>query len=248
MRKYHNTLLTTAAALALIVSAGVASAQEPSKSESPGAGAPRAAQNNPMGQHPGGAPSPSAGEQRPASAAQQQPSSNPSTAQQQQQRPGGTSMQRQPNNPATAQEHERRNGTSVQEQQRRGGMNAQQRTPNTPATAEKQGHGTNTAQGRNGLNGLQGNASGTNVQLSQQQRTDLRQSVIEAHGAPRVGHVDFDVTVGTAVPRDRIHLVPVPDTLVRIEPSWHGYLYFVYTDEIIVVNPNDMRIVGVLMV
>jgi hypothetical protein len=105
---------------------------------------------------------------------------------------------------------------------------------------------------RNGsLKGLQGNTSlpmQGNVNLNEHQKTTIRDRVINAHGAPRVGHVDFDVAVGTAVPRDRIDLVPVPDTLVRIEPRWHGYLYFVYEDEIVIVNPHDMRIVAVVTV
>jgi hypothetical protein len=46
-------------------------------------------------------------------------------------------------------------------------------------------------------------AAGVNVQLNEQQRTEIRTTVINAHGAPRVSHVDFDVTVGTVVPRER---------------------------------------------
>jgi hypothetical protein len=207
MRKYRNTLLTTAAAVALVVSAGLASAQEHSQTQSPTA-TPGASQSNPTGQRPGGTPS--ATQQRPSTSAQQQPSNTPATA---------------------------------QEQQRRNGVRGQQR----PSTAQEQPNrgGPNTTQGRNGLNA---NASGTNVQLSEQQRTEFRRTIIDARGAPKVGHVDFDVAVGTVVPRDRIHVVPVPDTLVQIEPSWRGFLYFVYTDEIVVVNPHDMRIVAVLMV
>ena len=51
------------------------------------------------------------------------------------------------------------------------------------------------------------------------------------------------MTVGTVIPRGRIHVVPVPETLVRIEPEWRGFLYFVYEDEVVVVNPRDMKIV-----
>jgi uncharacterized protein Smg (DUF494 family) len=61
-----------------------------------------------------------------------------------------------------------------------------------------------------------------------------------------VSNVDFDVTVGTVIPRGRIHVVPVPETLVRIEPEWRGFLYFVYEDEVVVVNPRDMKIVAVI--
>jgi Protein of unknown function (DUF1236) len=230
MRKYHNALLTTAAAVALVVSAGLATAQERSKPASPGTAAP-ATQSNPTGQTPAG--SPSAEQQRPSSSAQQQPSNTPTTAQEQQ--PS--------RNPATAQQQPSNNPASAQEQQPRNGIRGQPR----PSTAQQQPSrgGPNTAQGRNGLNA---NASGTNVQLSEQQRTEFRRTIIDARSAPKVGHVDFDVTVGTVVPRDRIHVVPVPDTLVQIEPNWRGFLYFVYTDEIVVVNPHDMRIVAVLMV
>jgi hypothetical protein len=43
-----------------------------------------------------------------------------------------------------------------------------------------------------------------------------------------------------APPQERIR--------VRIEPRWRGFLYFVYEDEIVVVNPHDMHIVAVVAV
>jgi hypothetical protein len=43
-----------------------------------------------------------------------------------------------------------------------------------------------------------------------------------------------------------VQIVPVPETLVSIEPEWRGYLYFVYEDEVVIVNPRYMRIVAVL--
>ena len=41
-------------------------------------------------------------------------------------------------------------------------------------------------------------------------------------------------------------VVPVPNTLVQIEPRWRGFLYFVYEDEVVIVNPHDMKIVAVV--
>ena len=104
----------------------------------------------------------------------------------------------------------------------------------------------NAQRGRIGTEGLQGNATGMNVQLDEQQRNEIRTTVLNGRGAPRVSNVDFDVTVGTVIPRGRIHVVPVPETLVRIEPEWRGFLYFVYEDEVVVVNPRDMKIVAVV--
>jgi hypothetical protein len=63
-----------------------------------------------------------------------------------------------------------------------------------------------------------------------------------------VGRVDFDVTVGTVIPQDRNQVVAVPETLVQIEPEWRGFLYFVYEDEVVIVDPSDMRIVAVVPV
>ena len=107
--------------------------------------------------------------------------------------------------------------------------------------------GPNTAQSRDErLKGLQGNATG--VVLNDEQRTRIRDTIINARGAPRVGSVDFDVAVGTAVPRGRIQIIPVPETLVQIEPEWRGFLYFIVRDELVIVNPQDMRIVAVVPV
>ena len=113
------------------------------------------------------------------------------------------------------------------------------------ATQERQ----NTAQSerKDLLKGLQGNASGINVQLSNEQREQVRTTVLNGRNAPRAGNVDFNVTVGTAIPHG-FRIMPVPETLVRIEPRWRGYRYFVYQDEVVIVNPRDMRIVAVVMV
>ena len=63
--------------------------------------------------------------------------------------------------------------------------------------------------------------------------------------APRVTNVNFNVRVGTVVPRT-VRIVPLPATLIEIEPTWRGYMYFVYQDKIIVVEPGTLRIVAVL--
>jgi hypothetical protein len=84
------------------------------------------------------------------------------------------------------------------------------------------------------------------ARLTDEQRTQIRNTVINARGAPRVSEVNFDVTVGTVIPRGRIHVVPISATLVQIEPEWRGFLYFVYEDEVVIVNPRDMRIVAVV--
>jgi hypothetical protein len=131
-----------------------------------------------------------------------------------------------------------------------GDRSAQGHERNGPAAQQQNQGGNNAAAQRehSGMQGLQGNATGMNVRLTDEQRTRIRDTVIRASGAPRVGRVDFDVTVGTVIPRDRIQVIAVPETLVQIEPEWRGFLYFVYEDEVVIVDPSDMRIVAVVPV
>ena len=147
----------------------------------------------------------------------------------------------------TAQDHQQFNTRAKTTESKNGRFAAQ------PENRNRRGAGT--AQGNESLKGLQGNTSvpmrvagGANVTLNEQQRTQIRDTIINDRGAPRVGNVDFDVTVGTTIPRGHLHLVRVPETLVRIDAGWRGFLYFVYNDEIVIVDPHDMRIVEVLPV
>jgi hypothetical protein len=84
----------------------------------------------------------------------------------------------------------------------------------------------------------------SNVSLSTEQKTTIREKVLTS-SAPRVSTVDFDVRVGTVVPRT-VRIEQVPATLVEIRPEWRSYRYFVYKDEIIIIEPDTLRIVAVL--
>lgn len=101
---------------------------------------------------------------------------------------------------------------------------------------------------RTGLQGLQGNAMGGNVQLSDAQRSQIRNTVLNAPTAPRVGNVNFPVIAGTVIPRGSVQIMPVPPTLARIDPAWRRLRYFVWMDDLVIVNPRDMRIVAVVYV
>jgi hypothetical protein len=79
--------------------------------------------------------------------------------------------------------------------------------------------------------------------LTVQQRTNLRETVLR--GGPRVTHINFRIGVGAVVPRT-VRLVTVSEPILAIYPEWSGDLYFAYGDEIVVVAPDTMQIVGVL--
>jgi hypothetical protein len=113
----------------------------------------------------------------------------------------------------------------------------QQQTQTPPAGGATQG----TAQQGSG-----GAMRSSNVSLTTEQKTTIRTKVLTS-SAPRVTNVAFDIRVGTVVPRT-VRVAPVPVTLIEIEPTWRGYMYFVYADEIIIVEPRTLEIVAVLAV
>lgn len=90
-----------------------------------------------------------------------------------------------------------------------------------------------------------GAAGSGSINLTTQQKTEIREKVLVS--APRVQSVNFSLNVGTVVPRT-VTLAAVPETIVVIHPQWRGYRYFVVRDEIVIVEPDTLKIVAVLEV
>ena len=126
--------------------------------------------------------------------------------------------------------------TTKQTQGERDKSGTQQQTQSPSTGGAKQG----TAQQGGGA------MRSSNVSLTTEQKTVIRSKVLTS-SAPRVTNVNFDIRVGTVVPR-AVRIAPVPVTLIEIEPTWRGYMYFVYADEIIIVEPRTLQIVAVLAV
>src|SRR5205085_7956024 len=100
----------------------------------------------------------------------------------------------------------------------------------TPSTQQSQGQQPSTGGTKQGTAERAG--GGGSVSFTTEQKTRIRQTVLTS-SAPRVTSVNFDVRVGTVVPHT-VRVAPLPPTLVEIQPSWRGYMYFVYNDEILV--------------
>jgi len=109
-----------------------------------------------------------------------------------------------------------------------------------PSTNQNNAQGT--PQGSPGV--TTGSTSSGSVQLTEQQRTEVREKVLV--NAPRESNVNFALNVGTAVPRT-LHLVAVPEVLIRFHPEWRRHRFFVVNDEIIIVD-NDFRIIAIVQV
>jgi hypothetical protein len=87
--------------------------------------------------------------------------------------------------------------------------------------------------------------AGASVTLTTEQRTRIRESVLVGGHAPRATNINFQIRVGTTIPRS-VHLVTVAPEIVEFYPAWRGFMYFVYEDEIIIVDPRSHKIVAVL--
>lgn len=153
-----------------------------------------------------------------------------------------TNSQTQTNNPPTS------NNQAQQAPSSRSNTNTAEQPNNRSNTAEQPNTRTNTAQEPNnsGSNTAQSSSAnvGGSINLSEQQRTRVSQSFARLNVRP-VTNVNFQVSVGTAVPRD-IRLEPVPSEIVEVAPQFRGYSYFAVRDEIVIVEPSSEKIVAVL--
>jgi hypothetical protein len=83
------------------------------------------------------------------------------------------------------------------------------------------------------------------VQLSEDQRSQIKTIIGRGHG-PRLGrNVNFDVRVGTRVPRS-VRYAVLPEDIVRIVPQYRGFDYFLVEDEIVIVDPHTLEIVAII--
>lgn len=263
MKMRTNTLLAGVAALALMAGTGLASAQEQNSGKQPQSSSSMKSSAAPKAQQQSGASHMGQNSQPSGNKMGMGQNTQPSAHKMgmEQTSPRGKSAQQHtkgmerygqstsPNGEAatTKGRHAQQiNRGSKGNFERNGTARTEQRSGTSARGTRSSGTTVSEQRGRNGLQGLQGNAS--HVTLNDEQRTKIRQSVIGAQGAPRVSHVDFDLAVGTVVPRGRIHFVPVPRMLVDIEPAWRGYDYFIYEDELVIIDPRNMTIIAVVPV
>ena len=94
---------------------------------------------------------------------------------------------------------------------------------------------------------LAGGAAGTraNINLTPEKRTRIHEVIVGERNAPRVSSPNFDISIGTRVPRT-VRFAALPRTIVEIEPTWRGFEYFMVGDQIVIVDPRSMEIVAVL--
>jgi hypothetical protein len=222
----RSRFLVSVSAAALITGAGFAVAQDKGGPAAAPQGTSPAQQSAPPASQPGGSGMKGGGEM------QQRQEAPPARAQQDNK--GGD----QKNQRAQEQREQRQDRAQDQREQRQD--RAQDKSaPKAGSTAtdtksDKKG-GATTGQGAAGS----GSASLTSEQRSKIS-TNIRQTNVK-----RETNVNFNIAVGTAIPRT-VTLHALPPTVVEVYPQWRGYRFVLVEDEIIIIEPGSYRIVAVI--
>jgi len=87
--------------------------------------------------------------------------------------------------------------------------------------------------------------SGARAQLSEQQRTNVHQTILKERNVNRV-NVSISVNVGTRVPRS-VRLAALPASIIVVVPAYRNYRYFVVDDRICIVDPDSYEIVDIVV-
>jgi uncharacterized protein DUF1236 len=160
------------------------------------------------------------------------------TGQREDRKPGATTGQRDDRNPSKA----------MGQGELQGKERNESGTAGRPSTAQQPSENRMGQQPSDNKMGQSSTSTtNVNVNLSPEQRTKIRETVITRSDAPRVSrsNINFELNVGTAVPHS-VHVVALPDEVITIHPAWRGFMYFLVGDEIVVVEPGTLRIVAVL--
>ena len=127
------------------------------------------------------------------------------------------------------------------------------KTPDTKASESKAPDSkTNSAQDASGSKASpaattgQGAAAGAS-KLSTEQRTKIT-TVIKQQKVERVdaAKLNISISVGARVPEHGVHFYPLPREVFVIYPEWRGYDYILVGDQILVIDPRSHEIVAIL--
>ena len=136
-------------------------------------------------------------------------------------------------------------GVSAQEPARKqdkqdpGAGERQSQSPVLPGTSRAQSQDKASPSATTG----QG-AAGTSANFTSEQRSRIT-TVIKQQNVRPVTNVNFSIAIGSIVPRN-LQLYPLPAAVIEIYPAWRGYEFVLVGDEIVVIDPATLRIVGVI--
>jgi hypothetical protein len=245
-RAWHSSM-----AAALLLGTTAAYAQAPQKSEegrtpapgaqSPGAQGPKsegpAQRANPEPKGPAGKGNAQAGPESGGESKgqrQAEPKSEPS------QRPGKGNAQAEPQEKSkgSAQRAPEQSGKGAEAPSKeKAQKGAEKNAPSASKSTEKQ---SDPAQ-----KGAAAPSGQQRVQLSEQQRMSVHQTLIKERNVNRATNINVSINVGTRVPRS-VRLAPLPAAILAMVPAYRSYRYVVVDDRICIVEPTTYEVVEVI--
>ena len=224
-------LLSTVAA-ALLLSAGVASAQGTGK-DSPER-APAAQQSAPAEKV---APSMKGGEQKaPQTTGQATPDAKPGKGKETTGQAPKSDADQKAQTPSRSMDKDSKPGAATGKSDSNGASKTDQnaQSPSSPKSTQSTTEQKSTTTGQ----GAAGSAK-----MTTEQRTKIS-SVIKEQKVERV-NLNVSVSVGTRIPAE-VRLHPLPQQVIVIYPEWRGYDYILVGDQIVIINPRTHEIVAVI--
>ncbi len=82
------------------------------------------------------------------------------------------------------------------------------------------------------------------LRLSKQQRAQVR-SYLASKKSDRADNINFDVTLGAAVPQ-QVRLQKLPPELASVMQGYQGDEYVVVGDQLVIVDPSARRVVAIV--
>jgi hypothetical protein len=225
-------LLSTVAA-ALLLSAGVASAQGMGK-DTPER-APAAQQNAPAEKV---APSMKGGEQKaPQTTGQATPDAKSGKAKETTGQAPKSDADQKAQGPSRSMDTDSKPGAATGKSDLNGTSKTEQKAQSPSGSSPKSTQSTTEQKSTTGQ-GAAGSAK-----LTTEQRTKIS-SVIKEQKVERV-NLNVSVSVGTRIPADvRVH--SLPQQVIVIYPEWRGYDYILVGDQIVIINPRTHEIVAII--
>ncbi|HJZ82600.1 MAG TPA: DUF1236 domain-containing protein [Pyrinomonadaceae bacterium] len=226
-------LLSTVAA-ALLLSAGVASAQGMGK-DTPER-APAAHQNAPAEKV---APSMKSGEQKaPQTTGQATPDAKSGKAKETTGQAPKSEADQKAQAPSRSMDRDSKPGAATGKSDLNGASKTEQQKAQSPSGSSPKSTQSTTEQKSTTGQGAAGSAK-----LTTEQRTKIS-SVIKEQKVERV-NLNVSVSIGTRIPAD-VRLHSLPQQVIVIYPEWRGYDYILVGDQIVIINPRTHEIVAII--
>jgi hypothetical protein len=236
IRRLRTSLMVSVSAIALIVGASIAAAQDRG-GQSGGGGA--GGQPQAPSAQPGGGENKGGGDVKGKADIAPKGDATPKggQAEQRQDQKGDRKGER----PQRAQDDDRkqRDQKGAQDQRDKDRDNRAQDKPDRKdskdSASDKKSRDSTTGQGAAGRGG---------GSITAEQRTRITTTIRQSNVRP-VTNVNFNIRVGSAIPRT-VTLNPLPAAVIEVYPDWRGYRFILVGNDILVIDPDTYQIVAVL--